>query len=399
MNRSLTLRYSLIQFCFWVCFASVIAFSSYFLLDRGLSNTAVGVILAVSGLLSVLFSPVMGALMDDHPKLTSPKMTAALASLLTVGAAFLLLPQRRPLMTGMIYGLLVLLLYLAQSVLNILGVDSMANGNRINFNLGRSFGSFGYAAAAWAIGLLTGFLSPSVIPVTVMVSAAVIAVASFTYPIRTASGDGTASAADTASGSRAFLKNYPRFLLLLPALVLIYFGHTVINTFTLQILMPIGGGSKELGTATAIAAVCELIMILLFARCMKHFPLRTLLRVSGVFFTLKTLGSLLAGSVQAYYAVQLLQTFGWGIMCVGLVHYVNETVDRKDRARGQSRAGMTLTAASVIGSVLGGRIIDTAGVRSLLVLGTAVCACGSILMFFATRRSLPDKDAGHPQKP
>lgn len=41
-RKDLTLRYAVIQFCFWVCFAEIVAFSSVYLLDRGLTNTQIG---------------------------------------------------------------------------------------------------------------------------------------------------------------------------------------------------------------------------------------------------------------------------------------------------------------------------------------------------------------------
>lgn len=55
-----------------------------------------------------------------------------------------------------------------------------------------------------------------------------------------------------------FLAKYKKYAIMLIGLTLIYFSHTVINTFSLQIITPKGGTSADMGTAAAIAAVCEL---------------------------------------------------------------------------------------------------------------------------------------------
>ena len=78
--------------------------------------------------------------------------------------------------------------------------------------------------------------------------------------------------------------------------------------------------------------------------------------------------------------------FAWGIMCVAIVYYVNETIPEKDRAKGQTYAGMTLTAANVISGVIGGQMIDTLGIGSLITVGIVVSACGSVLMILAMTR-------------
>lgn len=385
-KNDLTIRYAVIQFTFWVCFAGIVAFSSYYLLSRGLNNTQIGLIIAVGGLLAALLQPAAGILMDRFPRLTSPLLLAGVFLLVTLDAlALILFRAAGVLLTGVLYGLLVLAVQLCQSVLNVIGVDSMSNGNQLRFNVARGAGSLGYAAAAWGIGWLTGLFSPSVVLVVVGIAALVMIVTAWCYPLQKGGARSEVEQKKDALGPIAFLIRYPMFALLLPALVLIYISHAILNTFTLQIVSAFGAGSAEMGASTAIAAAFELVTVLGFSWFRSRFRIQTLLRVSGLFFLIKALISALANSIQMFLLAQACQIFAWGIMCIGLVFYVNELIPGSDRAKGQTYAGMTLTVANVISGVVGGRIIDGNGIHTLLLLGVAACACGCVLLFAATR--------------
>lgn len=165
---------------------------------------------------------------------------------------------------------------------------------------------------------------------------------------------------------------------------MIYICHCILNAFTLQIMAPIGGGSAEVGISTAIAAFSELVTVLLFGYYLKKMRLASLLRISAIAFVLKSLGSLLAPSVPAYYGVQILQLAGWGIMCIGVVYYVDRITPDRDRAKAQSWAGLTLTVANVVASVTGGRLLDSCGVPVTVTVGTMIGAVGCLLLFCAT---------------
>lgn len=382
-TKDLTLRFAVIQLCFWTSFAAIVAFSSYYLLDKGMTNTEIGIVIAIAGTVAALLQPVTGAVMDKFPRMTSSGFLAVIFAMLAADALVLiLLPDLGTLPTGILYGFMIMTVQLTQSLLNVVGVDSMGNGNRLNFNIARAAGSGGYAAAAWGLGALTVLLPPVLIPVTIAFFSIAVAIMSGVYPIR--KSDGKETDISGSLGPVAFLKHYPVFFLLLPALTMIYFSHAVLNTFTLQIMNSLGAGSAEMGTATAVAAACEMITVIGFAVLRKKFSIRTLLRLSGAFFLVKNVMSLLAASVAGFYAAQTCQLFSWGIMCVAIVYYVNETVPAQDRAKGQTYAGMTLTVANVTGAVFGGRIIDTGGIRALMLLAAVICACGVALLFLAT---------------
>ena len=93
-RNDLTPQYAVIQFFFWVCFAGIVAFSSVYLLDRGLTNTEIGLMIAVSGALAALLQPLMGAVMDRFPHLTGPGLLARFFGLLVADTLVLILFPR-----------------------------------------------------------------------------------------------------------------------------------------------------------------------------------------------------------------------------------------------------------------------------------------------------------------
>ena len=136
-----------------------------------------------------------------------------------------------------------------------------------------------------------------------------------------------------------------------------------------------------MGTASAIAAMCELPTLFLFGYIIKKIRCDILIRIAGIFFVLKSLGTLLAPGISVYYGVQILQMLGWGLMTAASVYYVNAVMEPEDAIKGQAYFTMTYTLGCVIGSFLGGALIDFAGVNSMLIFATISALFGALIVF------------------
>ena len=132
--RFLTSHYSWIQGCYWMAYCILLSFSSVYLLDQGFSNTHIGLLLGLSGLLTALLQPFVGA-RADHLKVLSLGQFAALlilAMLLCTGG-LLLLPGQT--VQGGLFLSLLILLQLLTSLLYALGMDCVNQGMPLNFGL------------------------------------------------------------------------------------------------------------------------------------------------------------------------------------------------------------------------------------------------------------------------
>ena len=158
----------------------------------------------------------------------------------------------------------------------------------------------------------------------------------------------------------------------------------LINTFLFQIVTHKGGTSQHMGIVMGLAGLLEVITMFLFTRMLRWRDCGFWFGISGVFFTLKSLATLLAGSMGALYAVQLIQPMGWGLMTVSSVYYVNTLMAGADKIKGQAYMTMTLSVGTIIGSLCGGWLIDRAGVNGMLI---ASVACGAIGACIVLRRA------------
>lgn len=370
-------------------YVTLSAFSSLYLLDLGLSNGAVGVLLAIASLISVLLQPSVGTVIDKNPKVSSKQVLLIMAILIALlGVLLIILPGKNIVLSTALYGVSVMLLMLGQPFLNSLGMDAINYGYPISFGVSRSMGSLGYAFGSAAFGRISVMFGAKSVPVAFSIAFVVLCICLYFYPVVTEKTDAenneensTEKNSDEKENPFLFILKYKRLGIMLLGLVLIYLSHILINTFSLQIVVSKNGTSSDMGTAAAIAAICELITMLLFPFYLKHFKLHQLLRVSGIFFTLKIFLSFVVPNIFTFYLIQSTQMFGWGIMSIGIIYYVNGIVGDNDKARGQAFAGMSYTLSSVLGTFIGGNLIDLMGVNMMLIIGSILAAVGTLVVF------------------
>ena len=188
------------------------------------------------------------------------------------------------------------------------------------------------------------------------------------------------------SGVLAFFMKYKRFTIVLIGCILLYISHVFINNFTFQIVETKGGTSADMGVAMALGSVLELPTMFLFGYMQKKARCDIWFRISGIFFTLKILFSLLVTNMAAFYVIQIFQMGGWALISVSSVYYVNSIMEPEDAIKGQAYITMTYTLGSVLGAVLGGTLLDHAGVNAMLITGTIAALVGAVLLLFASER-------------
>lgn len=381
------------QFFYWMALASVQGYASFFLLDAGISNTKIGLLLAAAAAMSAVIQPLMASYADRPKSLSVRVMTIAMSALMLAGALLLLAFFRRNIAaTAGLYFAIQLVLLLQQPFLNAIGTESINSGRKLNFGLARAFGSFGYTAGAFLLGRFSENLGPVIIPAAIAVSSLAMGVFTGIYPLKKHSVGAEASDASgeekvTASAGTAgsFFHRYPQYTVALAALILIFLGHIYINNYLLQIVESKGGTSGVMGNIMSFAAVLELTIMLVYGWLRKMRPDCFWFRLSGVFFTLKVLMTLLAPNAEALFLVQLLQPFGWGLISVSAVYYINGMMDAGDKIKGQAFYTSVFTIGNVLGNLTAGLLLDHGGVTAMLLTGTAVSAAGTILLLLSAR--------------
>ena len=385
--KKLTGAYACIQALYWMYFAAVMSFSGFFLLNGGFSNTQIGIIAAAAGIFSALLQPVLASYADrpDSPSLKKLiQIFYVIQFLLGIG----LFLSRSLILTGLLYGVSIALLQLLTPFINALGMESINQGHQLNFGLARGMGSVAYAGICYVLGIITVKTGAGSIPVSVMILTLMTLGCLIFFPFRKAQTSSKTSA-DSKEHTDPFLffRKYKRFSLVLIGCIFIYLSHVLLNNFSFQIVQGKGGGSSEMGTEAAIAAMCELPTLFLFGYIIKKIRCDILIRIAGIFFVLKSLGTFLAPGISVFYGIQIFQMLGWGLMTAASVYYVNAIMDPEDAIKGQAYFTMTYTLGSVIGSFLGGALIDFAGVSSMLLFATVSAFVGALIVFLCAERT------------
>lgn len=382
-----TVGYAAIQGFFWMCYAAIMGFVSVYLLDRDFDNRRIGVIIAAAGLLSAAVQPILAGYADRPGNMSLRKILLLASAVPLVCSVGLAVFRDNAVMTGLLYGTCIVLLQMTTPLVNSLGVATVNSGETMNFGAARGIGSMGYAAGAYVIGLLAEYFGAVVVPMSILAAYGLFLLATALYgelpETRTeASGKNTA---DTN-----FFRRYPRYMQVLGGCVMLFISHVVLNNFTYQIVVAKGGGSEEMGIAMAFASAIELPIMFLFGWMQKKARCDFWFRISGIFFMLKCLGTLLCTDMPGFYAAQIFQMGGWALITVSSVFYINAIMAPEDTVKGQAYYTVSMTLGNVVGAILCGRILDSLGVQAMLLFGTICGAIGAVILLICSEKAEPE---------
>lgn len=192
---------------------------------------------------------------------------------------------------------------------------------------------------------------------------------------------------ESASDILGFFKEYPHFIGIMLGIACAFFFHTISNVYLFQILENYGGDSTDLGVSLALAAVFEVPTMFLFSKIVKRVNVSLLFKISGFFFMVKAVVLLNANSVFLIQSQQIFQAFAFALFTPASVEYVNRTIKPKDRVKGQALLTTANTLGATISNLVGGTILSTKGVHSMLFIGTIVVSFGFIIFLVSIKKT------------
>ena len=384
MNLRPTVQYSVIQGLYWGSFGCVFVFASVYLLSRGLTNSQTGTVIALGSVLAAVLQPIAGAVADRSRRPILRHMLIALSSAMILVCGILLSFGRVFWIVALCYGLLIGFVQVVMPLTYALAMHYIRLGVPVSFGVCRGIGSLTYALFTSALGILTEQLGMNAVIWTVLLVYALMIPAVALFRFRTDGGireTGLEGAAHTAFVPFfRFLEGHRRFVRVLAGNTLVFISYNMLGDFLYQIILNIGSGSREMGFAVSLAALCELPALFFLGKIGRRFHSGTLLKVSECVMFLKALGLLLAQSIGAVYGTMLLQVCGYGLFAGISVFYVSDTVEPENQVRGQSLMTMTITAGVVLGGLIGGVLLDRASVHTMLAVSAAIAMTGAAIV-------------------
>ena len=388
-RSSVTFHYTLITGGFWMAFCVVTAYAAVYLQGIGCSNQELGLILALGNVGGAVLSPVLGARIDRNRNLRHATVVNVLLSVQVVLLIMLRVHPQHDWLTMVCY-----ILYISALMpVNAVNLDLCVRLERakapLNFGFARSMGSFSFVILSTLLGVVTarwGFLTLPYAGLAVVVlqfignrlidrdlREAEAAVSAEEKPVQ-----------EKSSSLLSFVKENRMFCLMLFGTIILFISHNMDGNFLINEIRNLGGDTAIMGLVAAFTAITEIPVMMFAAKLPKRWETVHYIRLSLVFFTLKILAYALAPNIPLFFAARTLQAPSYALYTVLIVRYADSVVDRKDSAKAQSLAFSMTTIGSVLASLIGGAMFDTAGVRTTMLTAVAISAVGTVIALAGT---------------
>ena len=380
-----TLRYTLMNAAYFVAFCTIHACAAVFLLDRGFSNTEVGILLAVANIVSAVFQPIVASIIDKKGKLTNRRFIMISVIVILLGSLILLFEKDLKPVIFVIYALIYMIQFAYQPVMTALCFEYQKAGSKINYGLARGLGSASFAVTAAFIGRIIESNGVKILLIVNIVTMAISFILAFTFikPEGDTGNEQESSGGAAHNDLISFAKAYPAFALFLIGTICFYFAHNMINDFMIQIIRNLGGGESELGYANFLQAILELPVMALIGFVLKKISSQKLLVMSGFAFLIKITILIFATNMAMMYLSQSFQLFAYAVFIPAAAFYVSKTMDESDQVKGQAYVTSAITVGGVFSNLISGVILDNFGIKVMLVIGTLVCAVGAVIGLIA----------------
>lgn len=388
MNRKLNIRYTFTLMSYYGLIASTYSFASVYLLDIGYDNSTIGTVLAITGILTIVFQALIANYLDQHPEIRIQNAVTLQIFLVIVASILLLfVPKNIAIL------LLVVVVFsfskITESFINSMAFIFEPFDIRINYGFSRGMGSLSFALTTIAVGYGIDLFGPPVIPVFYVLfsTSLFLATRSFSHPREIIEAVHVQTAPINSSNATFidFIKQYKSLTLFMIGVLFVFFMHTIINNFLIQIIVPIGGDSVSMGTAIFIGAVVGIPTMIFYEPIERYFKIHTVLNLTAFFFLLKHLVTYFATNMAMFYFAQILQIGAFSLIIPAGVSYVGTIVSKKHLLKGQAFFTSSMALSSIAGNFFGGLLLDYVGVSRTLFIGVILTFIGSLIIWLSTK--------------
>lgn len=391
----LDVKYSLTQILYFASYSALMGYASVYLLDQGVSNSLIGTTLALVSIIAIFTQPVAASAVDKKTIKLQTLVNVILIAAVVLSLCLYFFKLQTMILLCVFVGIVTCMMT-AQPLFNSMAFLFEKYGIQINYGLARGLGSAAYALASAVLGYLVEDFGTSVIPLFYIIGNILLILVVYTYVIPKNQQKEIQTTdqqqEETEQKQLSFFKfcaMYKKFMIFVVGVVLVFFTHTIINNFFIQVITPIGGTESQMGIAVFIAAIVELPAMAMFNVVRKKIDCATFLKISVVVFAAKHLLTFLATNIFMIYIAQVLQIGAYAIFIPASVYYVNEVIAQADLVKGQSMVTVGITASGIIANFAGGILLDAVGVNDLLMIGVAVSVIGALIVFLSIEKKRP----------
>lgn len=385
-----------LQAIYWMVFCSIHSYAAVFLSSLGFASTKIGLVIAISSLISVFAQPIVGAWIDQNNAQRLKKASVIIVAMALIASVILILVLSNIAVALLFYMLALIFTITLQPLFSALILQLKERQESVSFGVSRAFGSLAFAGASAFIGSTVEQSTASVIPwITLFLLLTLFLIVSRFPAIKASNISGSPlrhaqSADDPLYIPEKFVKRvkkqYPTFLWIIFGLSFIFIFHSMANVFLVNIVQAVGGTQRQFGFALSLMAMVEIPVMMGSGVLIRRFGTRKLFMFSMIFYVIRSIALLLADNMMAIYFAQLLQALSFAMYIPISVAYVGEIMAKYDRVKGQTLVVSATTLGSVTGSLLGGIIIDMFGVSQMLTVAAASTVIGATLVLLGLKK-------------
>lgn len=417
LSKTLTIKYALLQSAFWLCQCAIQGFAAVYLQAKDFNNTLIGVVISVGSICSIFLQPTIGGFADKTVKFTLRQICLALMLIVFVLGILLYILPNTSYIIAIIYIIILAIQITICSLLNSLVMEYANKGIPVNYGLCRGIGSICYAVISFMLGYTVDYFGGESILTAFLICYVLLLVFTWKFsitipdnpskmlkpsldkslisskdkPLNSSndqalnSNNPIVSPNDEPVGILQFFIKYKKYTLHLIGITLMFYSHSIINNYLINIMENVGGSSSDMGIALSIAATLELPVMAAFILLCKKFQCSTLLKVSAFFFVIKSAVTWIAPNVGWILFSQSFQMLAFALFTPASIYYVNKIVEPRDRVKGQAMLGVAnLSLVGAIAGITGGKILDILGVSDMLLIGTIVSGIGFLIICITT---------------
>jgi PPP family 3-phenylpropionic acid transporter len=390
IKKGPTIRYGVIQAGFWMDYLIIGSFAAIFLGNRGFTTAETGMIIAAGALISCVLQQISGSFVDKHDSIPLKYFVTLFIAVCFACMAILMILPHRFVSTAIFYVTAYSIQCALSPLVNSLCLQFTNNGYSINFGLSRSFGSFGYAAAALVMGNVTNmFGSEIILPIYVAIYG-ILLVVLFMFPVpvkdksaKIVAGNELIDRSQPCT-MKEFISKYHRFLLLMVGFVFLWLENSMIGTYMIYFIKDLGGNSSDMGLALSVMAFSEIPAVLFGNNIMSRIGAPRMLQISALGGILKAVLFFISPNVTFFVWCNVTHIFLSGFYQVSAIYYCYSIVGEKDIVKGQALLGVaTGGICAMLASSIGGFLLEFMSHKMILALGIAVSILAAVVIFYA----------------
>jgi len=389
-KRRLTILYCLHQASYFFAIAGIGAFAVTYLMDKGFAATQIGMMLAMTNVLSCALQPLIGSYVDRR---SMSMLSGIILRFLCVALlSFIVIEALHPAMavTAVLFVVGSLTFSITVPLSNSLCAYYSQNGYRIDYGMGSGVGSLSFSVASLLIGYMIAARGSSFMMLFCLAFVLLEIILVLRYPkISDSAQAASRMPAATSLSLSAFCLRYRRFILTLLGVMCLAACHAMAENYLIQIFSRLGGGSEHVGVALFVACTTAAPFLLFFEKIQRKTGVIILMRLSGLFYVCKAVLLILAPSIASVYLIVLLQTCTYCFLYPSLYYFVGRRISPADTAKGQTMASSLYTLGTALGNSLGGAVFDYLSLNAMLALAALIAAAGALLINFTISKADP----------